>query len=169
MTEWDAVTRLRAELDRVGASRATAGAAGTPALSVMAALTPSRHHARGANLWLDWIATCRASPHWLQLIDTTNGSVQTTLDLRQTSIDGLAWGALAPDGPGDWTGDNIVLPNAAGALLLSANQNVLRIDRVARFNGDPGIRGAEYHEARYLNTDPRQITGTAAPILIHQR
>jgi hypothetical protein len=27
MTEWDAVTRLRAELDRVGASRATAGAA----------------------------------------------------------------------------------------------------------------------------------------------
>lgn len=99
----------------------------------------------------------RPSGPMIRLVDTVTGKVDATLDLRDASIDGLSWRALAATGPGDWTGTRIVLPAAGGVLVLSARANALAIDRIARFTGDTGIRGAEYQEARFLDLTGRQI------------
>ena len=93
----------------------------------------------------------------LRLIDTTNGTIQAVLDLRQASPDGLPWSAAAAAGPGDWSGDSVILPDAAGVLELVVHSNTLSLKKVARFTGDPGIRGAEYHETRFMSHDAHQI------------
>jgi hypothetical protein len=93
----------------------------------------------------------------IRLVDTATGAVRSELDLRQASVDGLSWGALAVSGPGDWTGTKIVLPAATGVLVLSESADALQIDKVVRFTGDAGIRGAEFHEARFLDVGGRHI------------
>jgi hypothetical protein len=101
----------------------------------------------------------------IRLVDTATGAVRAGLDLRQASVAGLSWGALAGTGPGDWTGTRIVLPAAAGVLVLSTTANAVEIDKVARFSGDAGIRGAEYHEARFLDASGRRIIVKADVLL----
>jgi hypothetical protein len=93
----------------------------------------------------------------ITLVDTVTGAARAVLDLRQASIGGLTWSALAATGPGDWTGNRIVLPASAGVLVLSTDGATLAIDKVASFTGDTGIRGAEYHEARFLDANGNQI------------
>jgi hypothetical protein len=104
----------------------------------------------------------RQSGPVIRLVDTATGATRAALDLRQASIGGLSWRALAATGPGDWTGTRIVLPAASGLLVLSAHANTLEIAKVARFTGDPGIRGAEYLEARILGASGSQVIVKAA-------
>jgi hypothetical protein len=98
----------------------------------------------------------------IRLVDTVTGAIRAALDLRQASIDGLSWRALAATGPGDWAGTHIVLPAAGGMLVLFARADTLEIAKVARFTGDNGIRGAEYQEARMLNAAGSQVIVKAA-------
>lgn len=104
----------------------------------------------------------RQSGPVIRLIDTATGAVRAALDLRQASIDGLPWRALAPTGPGDWAGTRIVLPAASGVLVVSARANTLEIAKIARFTGDAGIRGAEYQEARILDANASLLIVKAA-------
>jgi hypothetical protein len=93
----------------------------------------------------------------LRLVDTRTGAVRAELDLRRASVTGASWGALAAAGPGDWAGQRIVLPAGAGVLVLSASAHTLEIEKLARFAGDASMRGAEYHEARFLDPGGRRI------------
>jgi hypothetical protein len=93
----------------------------------------------------------------LEIIDLATGSVERTLDLRQVTPLGLTIGQILPGGAGDWLGDRIVFPAPAGAVILNTSNHTLTLVNVAHFTGDYGLRGAEYHEARFTGTTGDQV------------
>jgi hypothetical protein len=97
-----------------------------------------------------------SSPH-LEFIELATGAVARTLDLRQVTPPGLTIGQILPGGAGDWLGDRIVFPAPAGAVVLDTGNGTLTLASVAHFTGDDGLRGAEYHEARFTGATGDQL------------
>jgi hypothetical protein len=97
-----------------------------------------------------------SSPN-LELVDLASGAVTRTLDLRQVTPPGLTTGQILPGGAGDWLDNRVVYPAPAGAVILDARNDTLALVKVAQFTGDDGLRGAEYHEARFTGTTANQI------------
>jgi hypothetical protein len=97
-----------------------------------------------------------SSPN-LELIDLATGAVIRTLDLRQATPPSLTTGQILPGGAGDWLDNRVVYPSPAGAVILDASNDTLTLVNVAHFAGDDGLRGAEYHEARFIGTTGDQI------------
>jgi hypothetical protein len=95
----------------------------------------------------------------LHVVDVASGAIGATLDLRQVTPAGLATGVIVPGGAGDWLGDRIVFPAPAGPVVLDASDGRLSLAKVARFTGDRGLRGAEYHEVRFAD-------GTGARVVL---
>jgi hypothetical protein len=97
-----------------------------------------------------------SSPN-LELIDLATGAVTRTLDLRQVTPPSLTTGQILPGGAGDWLDNRIVYPAPAGTVILDASNDTLTLVNVAHFTGDDGLRGAEYHEARFTGKTGDQI------------
>ncbi|MDP9223909.1 MAG: hypothetical protein M3P18_08635 [Actinomycetota bacterium] len=97
-----------------------------------------------------------SSPN-LELVDLATGAVTSTLDLREVTPPDLTTGQLLRGGAGDWLDNRIVYPAPAGAVILDTSNDVLTLVNVAHFTGDDGLRGAEYHEARFTGTTGDQI------------
>lgn len=93
----------------------------------------------------------------LELIELATGAVEARLDLRQVTPPALTTGQILPAGAGDWLGSRIVFPAPAGAVVLSSDNGTLTLVSVARFTGDAGLRGAEYHEARFTGTTGNDV------------
>jgi hypothetical protein len=97
-----------------------------------------------------------SSPH-LRIVELSSGKSVDTLDLGAVAPSGIDVGTIVPGGPGAWENGRIVFPAPAGVVVLSVTADGLALAQVASFTGDRGLRGAEYHEARFLDASGNRV------------
>jgi hypothetical protein len=96
-----------------------------------------------------------SSPH-LRLVELASGKTVATLDLS-TIAHGVEVGTIVPGGTGAWENGRIVFPAPAGVVVLAVTADGLTLAKVASFTGDRGLRGAEYHEARFVDASANRV------------
>jgi hypothetical protein len=97
-----------------------------------------------------------SSPH-LRLVDLASGATVATLDLSKVAPDGINVGTIVPGGSGAWENGRIVFPAPAGVVVLAVTSDGLALAKIATFTGDRGLRGAEYHEARFIDPSGNRV------------